>query len=466
MPSPPVADPPIPDPSLAARLRIWPKRLAWRAVRRGLVRWARTPARSARGAEPTVHILIVSAYGMGGTIRTIINLAEHLARHHRVEIINVHRRRDTPFFGAWPAGVEASALDDCRPGAVRNPLERRLRDVLRRRTSVLYHRHDRRAAEFNLWTDVQLARKLRRCSGWLITTRPGLNLAAAELAPPTVVRIGQEHMHLENHGRSVRRAARRRYPELDALVLLTERDREGYRAFLGEGLRLDVIPNAARPLDGPDADLESRTVLAAGRFRRQKGYDMLLKAWAQVTAAHPDWRLRLCGGGEQRKELQALVEELGIGATMTMEPPVDMAEAMSGAAIFALSSRAEGLPLTLLEAMSKRMGIVSFDCPTGPREVVEDRRNGLLIPPADVDAFAAGLLELIEDPELLRRCADGAADTAKRYTMAGIGARWETLLAELWRERTGAAPPVLRASRATGARTADGRDGIPAAPVG
>lgn len=459
-------EPPTADPSLGARLRVSPRRVAWRAIRRGLVRWARTPARSARRAEPTVYILIVSAYGMGGTIRTIINLAGHLARHHRVEIVNVHRRRDQPFFGEWPPGVEAVALDDRRPRVERNPLQRRVRAALSRRKSVLYNRNDRRCKEFDLWTDVQLARKLRRCSGWLITSRPGLNLLAAEMAPPTVIRVGQEHMHLQNHGRGVRRSARRRYPQLDALVLLTERDREDYRAFLGERPRLEVIPNAARPLGGPDADLGSKTVLAAGRFRRQKGYDLLLQSWAQVAAAHPDWRLRLCGGGEDRKALTAQIEELGIGDTVTVEPPVDMAEATSNAAIFALSSRAEGLPLTLLEAMSKRMGIVSFDCPTGPREVVRDHRNGLLIPALDVDAFAAGLLELIEDPELLRRCADAAAETMEGYTTAGIGARWDALLADLWRERTGTAPPVLKASRGAAALPADERDGVPASPVG
>jgi glycosyltransferase involved in cell wall biosynthesis len=451
-------DPPSADLSLAARLLVRPKRMVWRAIRRGLVRWARTPARSARRAEPTVYILIVSAYGMGGTIRTIINLAGHLAKHHRVELVNVHRRRDEPFFGEWPAGVVEVSLDDRRAGVRRNPLTGRLRAALSRRTSVLYHRNDRRFKEFNLWTDIQLARKLRRCSGWLITSRPGLNLIAAEMAPPTVITVGQEHMHLHNHGRGIRRSARRRYPELDALVLLTERDREGYRAFLGDRLRLEVIPNAARPLGGPDADLASKTVLAAGRFRRQKGYDLLLQSWAQVAAAHPDWRLRLCGGGEDRKALAAQVQELGIGDSVTMEPPVDMAEAMSNAAIFALSSRAEGLPLTLLEAMSKRMGIVSFDCPTGPREVVVDHRNGLLIPALDVDAFAAGLRELIEDPDLLRRCADAAAETMESYTPAGIGARWDALLADLWRERTGAAPPVLKASRGASARE---RDGVP-----
>jgi glycosyltransferase involved in cell wall biosynthesis len=104
---------------------------------------------------------------------------------------------------------------------------------------------------------------------------------------------------------------------------------------------------------------------------------------------------------------------------------------MQQSAIFALSSRFEGFPLILLEAMGAGMGVVAFDCPTGPSDVVDDHRNGLLIPPRDVDAFAAGLREMIEDDELRRRCAAAAVETAHDYTMEAIGPRWVELLDEL-----------------------------------
>jgi glycosyltransferase involved in cell wall biosynthesis len=87
--------------------------------------------------------------------------------------------------------------------------------------------------------------------------------------------------------------------------------------------------------------------------------------------------------------------------------------------------------MVLLEAMSVGLPVVAFDCPTGPREIVEDRRNGLLIPDGDVDALAAGLIEMIEDEELRRRCSEGAAETAARYSVPAIGARWDELIERL-----------------------------------
>ena len=103
-----------------------------------------------------------------------------------------------------------------------------------------------------------------------------------------------------------------------------------------------------------------------------------------------------------------------------------------------LSSRFEGFPLVLIEAMSKGMAVVAFDCPTGPRDIVDDHENGLLIPHKDVPALTAGILEMIEDEELRRRCGAAAVDAARDYTMAAIGPRWDAMLQELVQARSGA----------------------------
>jgi glycosyltransferase involved in cell wall biosynthesis len=96
-----------------------------------------------------------------------------------------------------------------------------------------------------------------------------------------------------------------------------------------------------------------------------------------------------------------------------------------------LSSRFEGFPLVLLEAMEAGMAVVAFDCPTGPADIIEDHRNGLIVPAKDVDALGAALLEMIQDDELRRRCAAGAIESAREYTMDAVGPRWDALLADL-----------------------------------
>jgi glycosyltransferase involved in cell wall biosynthesis len=405
-----------------------PARLALRQYARG-----KSPERQNRKGRRRVFILLASAWGVGGTIRATHNLAAHLSRSYDVEILSVTRRVDQPFF-EFPPGVTVTALDDRRPGATPRR-QRLLRGLLVRLRSALIHPEDLAADTCNLWVDVQLVRRLRGQSGFLIGTRPGFNVIAAGLSRPGLITIGQEHMHLGAHSRMLRRAIRRRYPKLAAVAVLTDNDKHEYGEFLKEPIRLVRIPNAAE-IGGPRADQESRTILAAGRLTRQKGFDMLIPAFGRVACAHPDWRLRICGRGPLRGDLERLVEDEGLSDVVELPGPRDLAEEMARASIFVLSSRFEGFPVVLLEAMSKGMAVVSFDCPTGPAEVVDDHRNGLLVPPRQVDALAAAMLELVEDSDLRRRCSQAAFETAQSYRMDAIGPRWEELLSELEEARS------------------------------
>jgi glycosyltransferase involved in cell wall biosynthesis len=413
------------------------KHTAFRLVRKALLHVVRAQPTAAdrRGGDRRVIIMLTTAWGMGGTIRANLNLARHLAAAgYEVELLSVGRTRETAFFGDFPPGVRVVALEDRRDGARRGPLQK----LLGRRASVLMPPADRTAKGFSLWIDIQLVRHLRRATGFLITTRPGLNLVAARLSPPGLVLIGQEQMHLDHHARPLRRAMPRLYPRLDALTVLTARDGQSYGKHLKGRARIERIPNTVRDMGPGRADVDARTVLAAGRLTPQKGYDMLLQAWPAVVAEHPDWRLRICGDGKDRELLERMIGEAGVGGSVSLEGPArELASDMEQASVFVLSSRHEGLPLVLLEAMSKGMAVVSFDCPTGPGDVIEDHRNGLLVPDRDVDGLARGLAEIMADADLRRRCGDAAAATARGYRMDAVGPRWEALMRELWSARTG-----------------------------
>ena len=418
------------------------KRLARRALRAALVRHARARPRSLEGADRRVTILLVSVWGMGGTIRAALNLAGYLAQNgYEVEILSVFRRRDDPFFGGFPPGVKVTPIDDQRPSAVPTGLKGRLRAHLSKRKSVFMPRDDFYFKDSNGWIDLQLVRHLHRRTGFLIGARPGINCVIEQLCPPGMVSIGLEQMNLGLHGEALKRTMARHYPGLDRVVTLTETDREAFRERFGD-LRLAAIPNTARALEGKPPDLARPVVLAAGRFVPQKGFDYLVEAYAEIAAKHPEWTLRLCGNGKWRKKLERMIEERGIGDAVRMEGPVDMAEATSNASIFVLPSRFEGFPLILLEAMSKGMAVVAFDCPTGPADIIDDHRNGLLVPPRDAHALAGALDEMMGDEELRRRCAAEAVKTAEAYTIEAVGPRWETLLGEVWAERQDAGSPA------------------------
>jgi len=402
------------------------------AVHRAALPVARALARRrpAAGDGREVRVLLLHAYGMGGTVRAAISLVTALAERHDVELVSVVRQRDEPFF-ALPPGVPVTTVDDQRPAHREGGLPARL---LRRLPSVLVHPEDFAYSRCSLWTDVQLVRRLRRMRGGIVIgTRPGFNFLAGALAAPGAVTVAQEHMNVDAHRPGLARDIRRRYGGLDVLAVLTEEDRRDYEAALRDApTRVVRVPNAVPPLPGGVSPLERPIVMAAGRLNSQKGFDLLIPAFARVAARHPDWQLRIYGGGPQRAALRSLIVAHGLSNNVfLMGPTRALGEEMAKASIFALSSRFEGFGIVVVEAMSKGLPVVSFDCPRGPGEIISDGRDGVLVPPEDVDALAAALAALIEDEPRRRRLGAAALETASAYDPQEIGLRWEALVHEI-----------------------------------
>jgi glycosyltransferase involved in cell wall biosynthesis len=375
----------------------------------------------------------MNAYGMGGTIRTVFNLAEHLANTHDVELVTVLRRRERAFF-PLPPGVRVTTLDDERAGAAPKGLRGAVRAVLRACPSLLMHPGDNGYSACSLWTDFLLVCWLRSMrSGILITTRPAMNLLVAGVAPSGLVKVGQEHISSSIYPPMLSAEIRRHYRRLDALTVLTSDDLRHYGDVLsGSPTRLVRIPNAVPPVVGGRSSVDGKLVIAAGRLSRQKGFDLLIAAFERVAREHPDWQLRIYGGGAWHDRLRRMVIRRELYNNVVLMGRTErLGEEMSRASVFALSSRYEGLPMVILEAMSKGLPVVSFDCPGGCSDVITDGEDGILVPNGDVDRFAEALLALIEDGDRRRRCSAGALRKAEAHDISVIGRQWDALLEEV-----------------------------------
>lgn len=392
-----------------------------------------------------IRYLVRNVYTGGGTARTVVNQANALCAEHDVEIASVYRPRETSRYAIDPR-VRLRPLTDLRPDGSRRAERRGTRTSrqlarLRQLPNPLPHRHDNRFRRWDPAVDVAVIRYLRAVEGdVLVTTRPGLHILAARFGNRDIVRVAQEHMNFAAYAPHQRRAITRAFRQLDAVVTLTAGDREQYaRVLSGSGVELANIPNAFTPHDQPAAQRTGKVIVAAGRLHPQKGFDLLLQAFAIVSAKHPDWQLRIYGSGAERNDLAALSEQLGLGDRARLMGKSDrLLRRMAEGSIFALSSRYEGFPMVLLEAMSTALPVVSFDCPTGPGEIVTPGVDGLLVAPHDVAALAAAISELIEDEP--RRNAMGAAalEKADTYSMSRIMPMWERLFAQLSRAKQAA----------------------------
>ena len=400
---------------------------------------------SLNGGEK-VFILIADGYGMGGTTHTVFNTAEWLARRHQVDIVSAIRSRDEPFF-PLPAGVRIIDLDDRREGH-RSPGARGwLRMRLSRMPSLL---SDRQAGtpSWNLWTDVVVLlwlRSLKDCV--LITTRPRFNVLAGRVASRRNFLIGQEHLHAAAYDERMQSVVQREYAHLDALTVLTRQDRDAYAATLGSThVRIVQIPNTVGIRYPTFAAGPRRpTIVAAGRLVDVKGFDLLVDAWSRIESAWPQWRVEIYGRGPRRRSLEALIARRGlVGRVELMGATRDLEMILDSAGLFVLPSRSEGFAMVLIEAMASGCPVISFDCPRGPREIVRDGVDGILVADGDVEQLAAAMQQMLRDRPLRERYSAAGIDRARAYSIETVGPRWDSLLSSSTRSNfdPGAGEPV------------------------
>lgn len=209
----------------------------------------------------------------------------------------------------------------------------------------------------------------------------------------------------------------------DRFVCLTNED----YGYWGRPENGRVIPNFIDSMPMASSSLTSKTVLAAGRYMYQKGFDRLIDAWRLLPDGH-GWTLRIVGGGPDEEALRRQAQGLDIEIA---GPSKDMAGEYSRASIFVLSSRYEGFGLVLAEAQSFGIPLISFDCKCGPRDIITDGEDGLLVPEGDVPALARALTKLIGSPELRIRMGAAGRRNAARWDKEETMQQWIRLFQEI-----------------------------------
>lgn len=212
----------------------------------------------------------------------------------------------------------------------------------------------------------------------------------------------------------------------DRFVVLTDED----KTYWGNLPNITVIKNSIEGKAQKPSLLDSKTVVAVGRLSYQKSIDRLLWAWKEVCDVIPShgWNLRIVGDGEERDSLEKLVDTLGIRNTVTFSGVVkDMDSVYDNASILALSSRYEGLPMVLLEAQAHGIPTVSFACKCGPRDVITDGVNGLLVAEGDIKSLSKALCTLIQSPDKLKAMGKAAYEDSVKWSRDTIMRQWDAL---------------------------------------
>lgn len=260
-------------------------------------------------------------------------------------------------------------------------------------------------------------------------------------ALPAVVGLNIRHICWEHFnysvdlGKASRRLARKLAARFaDDVITLTERDKQLWLANTTCKAHITAIPNPVTiALPNNINPEKEKLFLAVGRLTYQKGFDLLLQAWAQVAPLHPDWRLRIVGDGEDKAMLEQLRRDLNIEASTELLPKTNnIAAHYQQAAFFVMSSRFEGLPLVLIEAQAYGLPIVSFNCDTGPAEIIKHGETGWLCAAGDVSELSEKIrnsLRHFDDVNLYNKLSVSAIKNVEnRFSIDKVVGMWSELI--------------------------------------
>ncbi|HQG31134.1 MAG TPA: glycosyltransferase family 4 protein, partial [Deltaproteobacteria bacterium] len=360
-------------------------------------------------------LLVVSSLSAGGAERIISEMAGWWAARGRKVTVLTLSGTDQDHYRLNPK-VERIALNYW--GRARTPwqvIDKRIRRIMRLRRAVLSARPDIVIS----FMDITNVRTLTALAG------TGIPVVVSERTDPRRQPVGFFWSM----------ARRLFYPFSAALVVQTGSVAQWAQSVVPR-CRTSVIPNFVRTMpDAKASHREKSMILSVGRLGREKGHDLLIRAFAAAKGAEKGWQITILGEGKERRNLENLIAGLGLTSSVHLQGIVqEPAEWMQKASFFVLSSRYEGFPNALLEAMACGCAVVVTDCPSATAEIVRNDENGLLITAENVAALSNAMVRLMEDEGLRCRLGIQALGVKELYSQDSIMAQWNNLIESILRK--------------------------------
>jgi len=254
----------------------------------------------------------------------------------------------------------------------------------------------------------------------IVSTEYPFSIAARIVLKKNMKLYSWEHHHFYHLKRSRfwQTLFKRYYSKINTIVCLNE---DEAKLFQQIGCTTFVIPNFTSFILNQKSTLDQKQILTIGWFTKTKGIDLIPEIAEKVFKKHPDWKWKIIGQGKETNSLK------GVSNLEVSEPVSTIEEEYLRSSIYVLPSRFECFPMVLLEAMSIGVPCIAFDCPTGPRHIINHNEDGILVEKEDIDAMASAIIELIENFEKRKQLGANASKNIKRFAPETVYQLWERL---------------------------------------
>lgn len=368
-----------------------------------------------------------SLYNPGGMERVLLNKVRYLREKMGWDVSVVTTdQHGKPTFYPFPEGVRIIDLGiDYTDDNGKNPILKTLGYLRRRR------KHRKALTEVLLQERPAIVDSLYPSESSFIPSIKDGSRKVLELHFNKFFRLQYGRRGLLGLADKIRtRLDERIVRRFDRFVVLTEED----KGYWGDLPNIKVIPNAAIAADTGRSDCAAHRVIAVGRLDYQKGFDRLIEAWRIVKkeSDYSDWRLDIFGQGEWKEMLIRIINNYGLsGSTRINSPTKDIWNEYVTSSLLVMSSHFEGLPMVMIEAMTCGLPPVTFDFKCGPKDIIDNGRNGLLVPEGDIPALAEAMKTLMREDTLRRKMGDEALRIREKFSEEKIMESWIGLFEDL-----------------------------------
>lgn len=215
-------------------------------------------------------------------------------------------------------------------------------------------------------------------------------------------------------------------PRLDGIICLNKEEKVYYEKFAP----VKVIPNHIENKSSAKTEQQNRRLLTIGRLIPRKGIDLLLPVAKKILAKHPEWTWKIIGDGEMKQQVLDYIQQEKLEGKLLLQPPAgnDLCKEYGGASVFILTSRSEAFPMVLLEAMSHGLPCISFNCPSGPADIITDKEDGLLVEKENTTALFEAIDSLLTDERVRKQMGKKAFSNIQRYSPENVYTLWKSIL--------------------------------------
>ncbi|WP_077706348.1 glycosyltransferase [Virgibacillus dokdonensis] len=378
-------------------------------------------------------VFVLNEYnGTGGAQRVASILAKDFVQDgHNVSVLSINEQVDKPnyFHKEIPIKVlHPSGYRATKPLRISSNLKalkfRKVKNELKRR--YLLEKKRKEVVEFFNKYGTELV--------YVIVIQVyGMQWLEPLIYKSNVKMIGQSHESYEASKDSARfKRVLKYYRQIDKFLLLTNKDKLKFdkHGFINTGYIYN--PSTFSQKTDPKKLFENRTIASSGRLVEGKGFDILIEAFARIADEIPQWKLNIYGDGPAKEDLLVLIEALGLKNRVFLKGEVnDMKSALTSSSIFVLTSRAEGLPMSLIEAQSCGLPCISTDCAPGIKEIIKEYESGYLSPIDDVHVISRHINRLVSNKDCYISFSEQAYKHSAIFEVSNIKQKWYQIFEEV-----------------------------------